>query len=562
MTKSIKKKSKKNVKVNAKGIKSHKTGNSNNNVINIKIGDIKKKSEKREKQNKSKGGGGGYIINNVVQPHIQPQYNAPNYPPEQPIHPAVLHQNRTQSVDITSQVDKEGLANKRNAYFNTLFQNPNDPAPNNILNPIEDSTKPDTNNKELLSNSFNEWKQNMKNNQNKNSLAENKLKNVYNNQLLKDGIEGFKENRNNNIADRFYKHNYEMRNQPIDDKDYKRALKSDGFFGLISNYYDSKIARQDENHYMKLEDIYAHSEPTNNYSISSDKNASMLTDINTPLPIHNFLPDKFAEKIENKTNEKQFKYFFEPSMFNDEELIDDNTPQLTKQLVSFKTPERNETNISNELKNVVEKQDENEGENEIEDEEEEKSVNFNNDKLVNRIGKLIMAEEKKSMNVQELRALRASEKELRDLLRENSKISFNNENFYKENGTTDLKNFNEYLNRDKKNNLKSYDLILFQKYLKFFGIKRKGMSKKTISNAIAKQKLNDMFKMKNLYDKYSQINNIKSPSDTNFKPKNKGKQTLSNLEFPDVQNEKTVKQVKLNPFLNKVETIFTANKNP
>ena len=545
--------------------------NSNKNVINIKIGDIKKKRKRRTKQRKSQRDG-GYIINNVVQPHIQPQYNAPSYPPEQPIHPAVLHQNRSQTVDITSQVDKEGLANKRNAYFNTLFQNQNEPpAPNNILNHTDDSTN--NNNNKLLSNSFNEWKQNMKNNQNKNSLAENKLKNVYNNLLLKDGIEGFKENRNNNIADRFYKHNYEMRNQPIDDKDYKRSLKSDGVFGLISNYYDNKIARQNENHDMKLEDIYAHSEPTNHYSISSDKNASILTDINTPLPIHNFLPDKFAQKIENKTNEKQFKYFYEPSMFNDEELIDDNTPQLTKQLVTFKTPERNETNISNELKNVVEKQDENvvekqdenEGENEIEDDEEEKSVNFNNDKLVIRIGNLITAGEKKSMNVQELKALRASEKELRDLLRENSKMSFNNENFYKENGTTDLKKFNEYLNRDKKNNLKGYDLILFQKYIKFFGIKRKGMSKKTISNAIAKQKLNEMFKFKVVYDKYSQINNIKSPSDTNFKPKNKGKQTLSNLEFPDVQNEMTVKQVKqvkLNPFLNKVETIFTANKNP
>ena len=540
--------------------------NSNKNVINIKIGDVKKKRKRRTKQKKSRHEG-GYIINNVVQPHIQPQYNAPSYPPEQPIHPAVLHQNRTQSVDMTSQVDKEGLANKRNAYYTTFFQNQNEPpAPNNILNHTEDSTNNNNNNNKLLSNSFNEWKQNMKNNQNKNSLAENKLKNVYNNLLLKDGIEGFKENRNNNIADRFYKHNYEMRTQPIDDKDYKRALKSDGFFGLISNYYDSKIARQDENYEMKREDINAHSEPINHYSISSDKNASMLTDINTPLPIHNFLPDKFAAKFENKTNEKQFKYFFEPSMFNDEELIDDNTPQLTKQLVTFKTPERNETNISNELKNVVEKQDENvvekRDENEIEDDEEEKSVSFNNSKLVIKIGNLITAGEKKSMNVQELKALRASEKELRDLLRENSKMSFNNENFYKENGTTDLKKFNEYLNRDKKNNLKGNDLILFQKYIKFFGIKRKGMSKKTISNAIAKQKLNEMLKFKVAYDKYSQINNIKSPSDTNFKPKNKGKQTLSNLEFPDVQNEKTVKQVKLNPFLNKVETIFTANKNP
>jgi len=106
--------------------------NSNKNIINIKIGDVKKKRKRRNKRKSRSAREGSYIINNV-NPTIQPQYNTPSYarPPDM-IHPSVLHHNRPQHVDLTTQVERENLGRRREEYFNNLFQNPNQPESNNI----------------------------------------------------------------------------------------------------------------------------------------------------------------------------------------------------------------------------------------------------------------------------------------------------------------------------------------------------------------------------------------------------------------------------------------------
>jgi hypothetical protein len=81
-----------------------------------------------------------------VNPTIQPQYiskEIPSYaPPPDMIHPSVLHHNRPQHVDLTTQVERENLGRRREEYFNNLFQNPNQSESNNILSPVYDSIKP------------------------------------------------------------------------------------------------------------------------------------------------------------------------------------------------------------------------------------------------------------------------------------------------------------------------------------------------------------------------------------------------------------------------------------
>ena len=168
----------------------------------------------------------------------------------------------------------------------------------------------------------------------------------------------------------------------------------------------------------------------------------------------------------------------------------------------------------------------------------------------------------KAEKTNNLKDLRASQKQLRDLFRKNSKASFGDETYYRKNVKDDLEKLSDYLNENKKNNLKSTNLKLFQKYIKFFGIKRKGLTKSKISNAVAKKKLEEMLNHEMVYSRFSALHNSKSPSDViDVKQKNKGKQTSQSMEFPDIYEDKTVKKVKVQPFLNRIETIFTTN-NP
>jgi len=90
----------------------NKNKNTNKNVINIKIGDIKKKSKRRRKPSTKSGGGGYQGPNNIVT--IQAPQPAPIFTPQQPqqfseIPPFLLHQNRSQEPDLRTQVEREKL---------------------------------------------------------------------------------------------------------------------------------------------------------------------------------------------------------------------------------------------------------------------------------------------------------------------------------------------------------------------------------------------------------------------------------------------------------------------
>jgi len=166
--------------------------NSNKNIINIKIGDSKKKRKSRKRKPKQ-GREGSYIINNISQqPPIIPQMNTPSYPPYPEIHPAVLHRNRPQQVDLTTQVDRENIGRRREEYFNNLFANPNQPASNDILNSsVDNDNDNDTVN---LNNPFKKLQQNVVNSQ-MNKILNQNVDNYHNNKLLSSGLKALRENR-------------------------------------------------------------------------------------------------------------------------------------------------------------------------------------------------------------------------------------------------------------------------------------------------------------------------------------------------------------------------------
>ena len=90
--------------------------NTNKNIINIRIGETKKKRTKRKKGNKKSGHDGPLtIMNNIQVPQMQPQMNMPSQPPPAPpaIHPVALHYNRNQNplynaVVVGGYKDNEG----------------------------------------------------------------------------------------------------------------------------------------------------------------------------------------------------------------------------------------------------------------------------------------------------------------------------------------------------------------------------------------------------------------------------------------------------------------------
>jgi hypothetical protein len=169
----------------------HVNKNSNKNIINIKIGDVKKKRKRRNKKKSKPAHEGSYIINNV-NPTIQPQYNTPGYPPPPDmIHPSVLHRNRPQHVDLTTQVERENIGRVREQYYNNIFANPNQPASNDILNSSVDNNNNDTIN---LSNPFRKLHQHAINNQMNQNVNQN-ADNFHKSNLLSKAVKKLKQNR-------------------------------------------------------------------------------------------------------------------------------------------------------------------------------------------------------------------------------------------------------------------------------------------------------------------------------------------------------------------------------
>ena len=473
--------------------------NSNKNVINIKIGETKKKRKRRTKQKKSQGGG-GYIINNVVQPQIQPQYNAPNYPPEQPIHPSVFHQNRTQSFDMTSQVDKEGLANKRNAYFNNLFQNPNETQAPNIS-----ATNTSDDNNELLKTAFKAIKRDAILNKRNELLADAHYENKLKQKTFKNIIENINDSQMNAKADEF-RNRY--KNKPMSEEK-AFTLKDNAFSGLVENNFyekyiksfedaqsknyeflnkldkkrekiDEQVKESFENYDMRINDYNANDPSNVKYRKSTPilyKKQQILTS-ESPFKINDenldftefnrniSNPDDFARKYENKTVNKKLVNFFSPNKFAP--LISDDeeeAPQLLNQIKEQPIEEL---------------------------EKEFEALTGNN----------ISPSPKKERTDEEIRKRRVdifksiarneeNKNKLQDSLLEDSENLFGDKNYVNLNYENDFQEFEKFL-ENKKNNLEGERKNKFIRYLKYYGKSRQGISGERVKNETALQKLNSM----------------------------------------------------------------------
>ena len=106
--------------------------NSNKNIINIHIGDKSKKKKKRKSNQARRRSDQPLTIVNSTNNAPPINFISPQQPPPfNPIHPAVLHQNRSQVPDFTSQVQRE-----RNSNINNLFQDAQQEQKRNIVSSI------------------------------------------------------------------------------------------------------------------------------------------------------------------------------------------------------------------------------------------------------------------------------------------------------------------------------------------------------------------------------------------------------------------------------------------
>ena len=500
--------------------------NSNKNVINIKIGETKKKRKRRTKQRKSQREG-GYIINNVVQPQIQPQYNAPNYPPEQPIHPAVFHQNRTQSVDMTSQADREGLANKRNAYFNTLFQNPNETqAPN-----ISATNTPDDNN-ELLKTAFKAIKRDGMLNKRNEFVADTHYENKLKQNTFKNLSENINDSQMNAKADEF-RNRY--KNKPMtEEKSF--TLKDNAFSGLVeNNFYEKyiknfqeaqarnyeflnkldkereKIDEQTnesyENHDMRINDKNANDPANVKYRKSTPlvfKKRDILSSQSPFSPSDEYMdfisspddyidftetnrditnPDDFARKHEKKSINKKLVSFFSPNKFADlnmeSEGEEHNKPQLTEQII--KNPNKDNDISDEQLQNAI---------------IELKNIpKTNKDKTYEEIKKkrkdIIKLISVASNNEENLNEIRKAQTQLKNELYENSDLAFKDKNYVYTNYENDFKRFDDILN-SRGQQIEKEEKDLFLKYMKYFGLYNHGLHGDIINKQMAKGKIKSM----------------------------------------------------------------------
>jgi hypothetical protein len=400
-------------------------------------------------------------------------------------------------------VDKEGLANKRNAYFNTLFQNQNEPPAPNIS-----TSQSSGNNNELLKNAFNAIKKESISNQRDENRADNYYNDKLKHQYFKNLFENTTEQKNITKADEFRKNHI----KPMSEDD-KRYLKDISFTAILENNFNSKFKKNDNeaksifknldeklkndqakfdeelnrgmnNYNMQLEDMDAESRSVKNrkstpmvykkHQILRSESPFKTTDENLDFTEANrniSNPDDFQRNYENKTVSKKLINFYSPNkfapLFNDDE---EEAPQLLNQ--------------------IKKQQDEPT----IEELEKEFEALTESNNTFQTPKKDRTDEDIRKRRVEIFKSISRNEEnknKLQETLLEDSENLFGDKNYVINNYENDFQEFENYL-QNPKNNLEGERKNKFIRYLKYYGKSRQGISGERVKNETAIQKLNAM----------------------------------------------------------------------